>query len=177
MPARRSCHPPPYRRRLDIVGARTGRRREGSRAQLDVSRAARRPTGRRETYFTRHVVVGMFQRFVAVSAVSLLALASGCVVQSTPPGSVSGVFEANGVTPSRLLPGTVVFTSSTGNRRSVEIGTDGSISVHLAPGTWTATGQSPLVHSDSREMPCRSLTPVVVHSGRTTHANVVCDLF
>ena len=116
-------------------------------------------------------------KVLACSSVSLLALASGCVVRSTPPGSVSGVFEASGVTAARPLPGTVVFTNSSGTSRSVETGTNGSISVALAPGTWSATGRSPLVTSGSREMTCHSVTPVVVHSGRATHANVICELF
>lgn len=119
----------------------------------------------------------MYQKFLAVSSVALLAVASGCVVQSRPPGSVSGLFETSGLTATRLLPGTVVFTSSSGKSRSVQTGTNGSIGIRLAPGTWTATGQSPLVKSGSREMTCHSLTPVVVHSGSTTHANVICDTF
>jgi hypothetical protein len=75
------------------------------------------------------------------------------------------------------LPGTVDFTSSSGKVRSLEIATNGSIGIRLAPGTWTATGHSPLVKSGSQEMTCHSLTPVVVHSGRTTHANVICELY
>ncbi len=113
--------------------------------------------------------------FVA-SSVSLLLLASGSAVQSTPPGTVSGRLEVTGVTASRPLPGTVVFTSSSGKSRSVEVGPNGSIGIRLAPGTWEATGHSPLVMSESRELTCRSMTPVVVRSGRTTHVNVICDL-
>lgn len=123
--------------------------------------------------------IGMYQKLLAVSSVCLLALASGCAVQLTPPGTVSGLFETNGSPPNtaaRLLPGIVVFTSPSGTSRSLEIATNGAISVRLASGTYTATGHSPLVKSGSREMTCHSLTPVVVHSGRTTHANVICEL-
>ena len=124
--------------------------------------------------------IGLYQKLLAVSSVlCLLILASGCGLQSTPPGTVSGLLETNGGpanTAARLLPGTVVFTSSSGKSRSLEIATTGSIDIKLASGTWTATGRSPLVKAGSREVTCHSLSPVVVHSGRTTHANVICEL-
>jgi hypothetical protein len=137
---------------------------------------------RSESYSAMTLGIGMHQKLLAVSSVCLLALAAGCTIQiqSSPPGTVSGLFEpTNGGlsnTATRLLPGTVVFTSSSGKSRSLEIARNGSIDIRLAPGTWTATGQSPLVKSGSREVTCHALTPVVVHSGRTTHANVICEL-
>ena len=130
-------------------------------------------SGRSEPYLG----ISTCQKLLVGSSACLLALASGCVVQSTPPGTVSGHLEANGALPNtttRLLPGTVVFTSSGGKSRSVEVATHGSIDIHLAPATWTATGHSPLVKSGSREIACHGLDPVVVHSGRTTQANVIC---
>jgi hypothetical protein len=123
--------------------------------------------------------VGMYQKLVAVSLICLLVLASGCVdvLQTSPPGSVYGFLETNAGpsnTATRPLPGTVYITSrSTGKVRSLEIGTNGLIWIRLAHGTWTATGRSPLVTSGSREVTCHSLTPVVVHSRRTTDANVI----
>jgi hypothetical protein len=123
----------------------------------------------------------MYQRLfgLAASLVCLIALASGCAVQLSPPGTVSGFFETSGGPPNaapRPLSGTVVFTSSSGNSRALEVRANGSIVIRLAAGTWTATGHSPLVMSGSHEESCRSTAPIVVHSGRTTHANVICEL-
>jgi hypothetical protein len=122
----------------------------------------------------------MYQKLLAVvSVLCLLVLASGCVVQTSPPGTVSGLLETNGGpanTVKRLLPGTVAFTSSSANSRSQEVAANGVIRIRLAPGTWTATGHRPLVKSGSREVTCHGTTPVVVHSGRTTHANVICEV-
>jgi hypothetical protein len=116
---------------------------------------------------------------LAASSVCLIATVSACAVQLSPPGTVSGFFETNGGPPNtapRLLSGTVVFTSSNGKDRPLEVKSDGSIVIRLAAGTWTATGHSPLVMSGSHEENCRSTAPIVVHSGRTTHANVICEL-
>ena len=138
------------------------------------------PSSRSDSHVEMTLGIGMYQKLLAVlSVVCLLALASGCVLQTSPPGTVSGLLETNGGpanTATRLLPGTVVFTSSSATSRSQEVATNGLIRIRLAPGTWTATGHSPLVKSGSREVTCHSSTSVVVHSGRTTHANVICEL-
>jgi hypothetical protein len=123
----------------------------------------------------------MYQRLFGLAAASayLIALVSGCAVQLSPPGMVSGFFETNGGpanTAPRLLSGTVVFTSSSGNNRLLEVRGNGLVMIRLAAGTWTATGHSPLVMSGSHEEKCRSNAPIVVHSGGTTHANVICEL-
>jgi len=137
-------------------------------------------SSRSESHIAMTLGIGTYQKLLAVvSVICLLALASGCVLQTSSPGTVSGLLEANGGpanTATHLLPGTVVFTSSTANSRSREVAANGLIHIRLSPGTWTVTGHSPLVKSGSREVTCHSPTPVVVHSGRTTHANVICEL-
>jgi hypothetical protein len=97
---------------------------------------------------------------------------------STPStGTVEGHLQAvGGLAPGpRPLPGTVEFTGADGARTSVSVAADGTFHVDLTPGTYTAVGHSPRVHSDGLEMACDALRPVVVKSGITVTTAVDCQ--
>ena len=89
------------------------------------------------------------------------------------------VFQTSGGPPGyqpHRLPGNVVFIDSKGDHASVRIGASGALVVHLPAGTYTAVGQSPLVHSGSSEMACNALKPLVVRAGQTQSVTVACQL-
>ena len=97
------------------------------------------PSSRSDSHVEMTLGIGMYQKLLAVlSVVCLLALASGCVLQTSPPGTVSGLLETNGGpanTATRLLPGTVVFTSSSATTsRSQQVAANASILYQT--GTW-----------------------------------------
>lgn len=85
-------------------------------------------------------------------------------------GTVEGHFQVVGgpcCGEPRPLPGKIEFIASNGARTIVKVAADGVFQIHLAPGTYTAVGHSPRVHSDGFEMACDALKPVIVRTGRS----------
>ena len=114
---------------------------------------------------------------LALLAVGVFALSS--CSSSGGTGTVNGIFETSGGAPGyqpHRLPGNVVFSDSKGDHVSVRVGASGVLVVHLPAGKYTAVGHSPMVHSDSREMACNGLRPVVVRVGQTQSVTVACQL-
>jgi hypothetical protein len=56
----------------------------------------------------------------------------------------------------------------------VVVGNSGSFTVHLAPGTWFATGRSPMFHVNGREAECSANKAVTVAAGKTVTVQVQC---
>jgi hypothetical protein len=114
---------------------------------------------------------------LALLAVGAIALSS--CSSSGRTGTVSGIFETSGGAPGyrpHRLPGTVVFSDAKGDHVSVRVGAAGALVVRLPPGTYTAVGHSPMVHSGSDEMACDALKPLVVRADHTQTVTVVCQL-
>ena len=114
---------------------------------------------------------------LALLVVGVFALSS--CSSSGGTGTVNGIFETSGGAPGaqpHRLPGKVVFSDSKGDHVSVRVGASGALVVHLPAGTYTAVGHSPMVHSDSSEMACNGLMPVVVRVGQTQSVTVACLL-
>jgi hypothetical protein len=77
------------------------------------------------------------------------------------------------------ISGRVTFTSSTvGGSQSLELTTafDGEFSIVLAPGHYRATGASPQVIVNGKEMLCRAPDPIVITPHDTTEVAVTCDV-
>jgi hypothetical protein len=82
-------------------------------------------------------------------------------------------------TPVRPLSGVVTFSDSTGDALSVTVGTSGTFSVNLAPGSYTVTGRSKNLEQQNAngtvsERPCSSPVKLTVRPGATAHVTVVC---
>jgi hypothetical protein len=114
---------------------------------------------------------------LALLVVGAIALSSCSSPSGT--GTVNGIFETSGGAPGshpHRLSGKVVFSDSKGDHMSVRVGDSGALVIHLPAGTYTAVGHSPMVLTDSSEMACNALKPVVVRTGQTQRVTVACQL-
>ncbi len=112
----------------------------------------------------------------AVCLAGLTAACSGGPADGTVTGHLYGVGGPASVAapPSpRPWPGSVTLTAP-GVDRDVPVGADGAFSVTVPPGKYTVTGHSPLYGSGAYL--CRATGPVTVTSGRTTRADVLCQM-
>lgn len=92
------------------------------------------------------------------------------------PGSVNGILRFEGIT-AHSVAGTVLLVGAHGERIAVRVPADGRFTVHIPPGTYTATGHSPQVLSEGVEVTCTSRAPVIVRSGATTPVVLGCEGF
>jgi hypothetical protein len=82
-------------------------------------------------------------------------------------------------TPVRPLSGVVTFSDSTGDALNVTVGTSGTFSVNLAPGSYTVTGRSKNLEQQNADgsvsdRPCSSPVKLTVRPGTRVRVTVVC---
>jgi hypothetical protein len=113
---------------------------------------------------------------LALAAVFLAGCMAACSGQSPADGTVTGhLYGVGGPAPGlpRPWPGLVTLTGP-GVHREVPVGTGGAYSVTVPAGTYTIVGRSPLYESGAAL--CRAAGAATVTSGRTTKADVLCQM-
>jgi hypothetical protein len=113
--------------------------------------------------------------FLVGLALAVVFLA-GCSGPSGAKGTLTGhLYGVGGPAPGlpRPWPGTVTLTGP-GVHQDVSVGADGSYSVTVPAGRYTVEGRSPLYESDAPL--CRATGVATVTSGRTTTADVLCQM-
>jgi len=113
--------------------------------------------------------------FLAGLALAVMFVA-GCSGASGAEGTLAGhLYGVGGPAPGlpRPWPGTVTLTGP-GVYQDVSVGADGSYSVTVPAGRYTVVGRSPLYESDAAL--CRATEVATVTSGRTTTADVLCQM-
>jgi hypothetical protein len=109
---------------------------------------------------------------IAIAVCGVLASACG----SPSSGTVDGHLGTYGpIGSSTLIPlnGTVTAVSQDGISVSTSVGTDGSLTLHLAPGTYVIGGRSPKYNRNTGV--CRTITPdVSVWPGGTESVVIQC---
>jgi len=110
---------------------------------------------------------------VATAGCAASAHHAGPAGPASADGTLKGRLVAVGGPPgpARPLPGTVVVTGPSPTR--ITVGSAGTFSVALAPGTYTLTGTNPQFNAGAAT--CRATDAVVVVTGATTSADVVCS--
>jgi hypothetical protein len=114
------------------------------------------------------------RRLQAVTGAAAFVLLSACapaVVHDPAGGSVTGKLQIEGgpIGPGgqqpgkRAVPGTVQFTSTRRHRVTVRVGSSGTFSVQLAPGTYAVCSRSPATQG-----PCSQAKRVTVSARHTT---------
>jgi hypothetical protein len=110
-----------------------------------------------------------------------LATSSGpvCSCPEAAFGTVLGTLQevgGPGGTPARPIRGTVIVTSSTGKRYRVNVPADGTFTVRVSTGTYTAEGGSPLVGSGTSLHRCAHDGTFVVRAGSSSRIVVACQI-
>ena len=111
-----------------------------------------------------------------LAAVCLAGFAAACSGQGPADGTLTGhLYGVGGPAPGlpRPWPGTVTLTGP-GVHQDVPIGADGTFSVMVPAGRYTVVGHSPNYGSGTGL--CQAAGEVTVTSGRTTKANVLCQM-
>jgi hypothetical protein len=111
-----------------------------------------------------------------VAAVCLAGFTAACSGHDPADGTLTGhLYGVGGPAPGlpRPWPGTVTVTGP-GVHRDVPVGADGSYSVTVPAGRYTVTGHSPLYGSGTYL--CRATEVATVTGGRTTKADVLCQM-
>lgn len=128
----------------------------------------------------QHAVYMCMESIVRVGLVLAAAfvpvLAVACSGQGPAEGTITGhLYAVGGPAPGlpRPLPGTVTLTGP-GVRRDVPVGAGGAYSVTIPAGRYTVTGHSPLYGSGAYL--CRAAGAVIVTSGHTARADVLCQM-
>ena len=95
---------------------------------------------------------------------------------STAAGSVRGTLRMVGgpVGVNEPVRGTIKITDATGQSRKVHTSPNGSYSSQVRPGMYRASGRSPVWNGGQRDC---SVVAVPVREGRTSHHDVICDIF
>ena len=110
---------------------------------------------------------------VSAAAVCLAGFTAACSGQSPADGTLTGhLYGVGGPAPGlpRSWPGTVTLTGP-GVHRDISIGASGTYSVMLPAGRYTVVGHSPLYGGL-----CQAAGTATVTSGRTTKADVLCQM-
>ena len=110
-----------------------------------------------------------------------LATSSGpaCSCPEATFGTVLGTLQevgGPGGKPTRPVRGTVVVTSSTGERYRVNVSPGGTFTVRVSTGTYTAVGASPLVGSGTSLRRCAHDGTFVVGAGSSSRIDVACQI-
>jgi hypothetical protein len=111
-----------------------------------------------------------------MAATVALAVVAGCS-SSTAKGAISGRLMAVGGPVGNAdhpLPGTVVLTNPDRRSTMVEIGDDGTFDVHVAAGSYSLSGNSPLFGDGMYE--CRAEGQVVVQASTPVTVEVDCAM-
>ncbi len=127
------------------------------------------------------------------SCAGLLAvlLMAGCAAtggQAPVPGHLAGrlVMEGGPMVPGgqqpgeRPISGTVTFTSAGHRQVAVQVGTSGTFSVRLPPGTYQVSGRSPFIETGNgsggseQELPCSQPLSAKITAGHTATITVAC---
>ena len=80
----------------------------------------------------------------------------------------------------RPIPGTVTFTAADHRQVAVQVGTSGTFSVRLPPGTYQVSGRSPSIETSSgssgseQELPCSPASSARITAGHTATITVAC---
>jgi hypothetical protein len=72
------------------------------------------------------------------------------------------------------ISGTIRITDNAGMSRAVHTSPNGSFAVRLRPGVYRITGRSPKWNAGERDC---TVTSVRVREDRTSHRNVLCEVF
>lgn len=111
---------------------------------------------------------------------SVLGFHGYSVWQRSPNGEVKGQLVRVGGPPSATpvgVPGRVELTGGGGHSYEVQTTTTGELALTVPPGTYRATGHSPMVISSGREMLCQASQPVVVAAGSDqSDVAVICNI-
>ena len=110
-----------------------------------------------------------------------VAMSSGpvCSCPEATFGTVLGTLQevgGPGGTPARPVRGAVLVTSSTGKRYRVSVPPDGTFTVRVPTGTYTAVGGSPLVGSGTSLRRCAHDGTFVVGAGSSSRIVVACQI-
>ena len=127
------------------------------------------------------------------SCACLLAvlLMAGCAAtsgQAPVTGHLAGrlVMEGGPMVPGgqqpgeRPLSGTVTFTAAGHRQVAVQVGTSGTFSVRLPPGTYQVSGRSPSIETSNgsggseQELPCSQPLSAKITAGQTATITVTC---
>jgi hypothetical protein len=113
----------------------------------------------------------IFAALTLVSAASIFL--TGCV-PSTNKGTVNGTLSlvmpvTNQI---RLLPGTVIFTSSSGSATTLRVPKSGRFEAHLSPNRYVAVGFSPQYDNGSKK--CFGNRTMKVVAGTSQSIAVIC---
>jgi hypothetical protein len=111
-----------------------------------------------------------------------VVLVAGCGAGQAAQGTVQGTFEESGgpvtitngkaATPVEPLSGTVTFTSGSGQKFSVSVGSSGTFSTRLAAGLYTVSGVSGQI--DEGGSACSAPVTAQVRADETSRIVVVC---
>ena len=119
-------------------------------------------------------------RVAILVAATVLAVATLAGCASGPRGTVTGHLQMvggpasiSGGTPTFPVPGTVTAVSGSASFQA-SASKDGSFTIVLPVGSYELTGTSP--QDDSGRATCLAMSPVIVHSGSVTHADVICEI-
>ncbi len=110
-----------------------------------------------------------------------LVFLAGCAAGSPQAdGTVTGTLEAVGgpvASPApgtpRPLPGTITLRSPEGTTFTATATSDGTFSIGVPAGSYTATGRSPLYQSGAVD--CQASGPLTVTAGATSWVDVTCQ--
>jgi hypothetical protein len=111
-----------------------------------------------------------------LAAVCVAGFTAACSALAPADGTLTGhLYGVGGPAPGapRPWPGTVTVTGP-GVRRDVTVGASGAYSVTVPAGTYTVAGRSPLYESGAGV--CQAAGSATVTSGRSTKANVLCQM-
>ena len=106
----------------------------------------------------------------------LAGFTAACSGQYLADGILTGhLYGVGGPAPGlpRPWPGTVTLTGA-GVHLDVRVGASGAYSVRVPPGRYTVTGHSPLYGNGTYF--CQAAGMATVTSGRTTKADVLCQM-
>ncbi len=147
------------------AAGRAGHRRAHATNAWNRATGAFRPTG------VRISLIGL-----PVAAVFLAGFTSACSAQNPADGTLTGhLYGVGGPAPGlpRPWPGTVTVTGP-GVHRDVPVGASATYSVTVPAGRYTLVGHSPLYGSGAGL--CQAAGVAMVTSGRTTKADVLCQM-
>jgi hypothetical protein len=80
----------------------------------------------------------------------------------------------------RPIPGTVTFTAADHRQVAIQVGTSGTFSIRLPPGTYQVSGRSPSIETSSgsdgseQELPCSAPSSAQITAGHAATITVAC---